>query len=320
MIIAKITDGLGNQLFQYAAARRLAIKHRTPLMLHDCTQLSEHGRKFGLHKFHTKYEVAKNIDLMRLCPLEVLCQAVYKFIPGRFYGVVTKSIAMLRLTSPYNHRIHTYSPHVPRDLLVGRVISERQFHFDPDVLLAPDNVCMVGFWQDQRYFSDIHQIIAEEFRFNTPPSPENARVAHDINTSNSVSLHIRRGDKISNANFTYTSARFCQASIAYARSVLQDPVFYVFSDDWEWTRSQLPESPDLVHVAINGPEADTEDLRLMSMCKHNIIASSSFSWWAAWLNNYHSKLVMTPPHEKWTNFSNFDASHVLPKHWKVIYE
>ena len=92
-------------------------------------------------------------------------------------------------------------------------------------------------------------------------------------------------------------------------------MFFIFTDDWEWVRQNLPAGPEVVHVDHNDEKADYEDLRLMTQCRHHIIAPSSFSWWGAWLNPNPDKMVLSPPHQRWLNFRNCDTSDVIPPSW-----
>lgn len=318
MIVARITDGLGNQLFQYAAARRLALHHGTSLKLDDCTHLSGVGRVFSLHHLQTGAQRATWADFARICPAELVRRLCRGRLPRKWDQALADHLARRGLQSPYRARTHSWTPGRNEPLLIGRVVSERHFHFDPQVLAAPDNVCMAGYWQDQRYFSDVAETLRHDLR------PHAALVGlpegEEHSPPHSVSLHLRRGDKSAHPHYRPTHPAYCRAAMDHCRRLLRHPVFFLFTDDWEWARHHFPESEDIHHVRHEGPAAEVRDLHLMSRCRHHIIAPSSFSWWAAWLHPRPDKLVISPPPQHWCQHPHFDGSGLLPSGWTILPE
>jgi hypothetical protein len=324
MIIAHIFAGLGNQLFQYAAARRLAYVHETVLKLdlHDYSQNQYYyshsqNRRFGLDHFNITAQIASWRDVARLCPLEGFTRVVRRALPDRLSDLTLAACHQVGVRSPYDYRTSDYVPGRPvPGLRLGRVVSERFYHFDPAVLSCPDDVCLTGFWQSEKYFQDVSEVIRRELSVKTPLTGKNDEVARQILASDSVSLHVRRGDKALQEHHLATTPEFCERALTFFRAKLSHPRFFVFTDDWEWVQNKLSRQEDVVFVDHNHDEANYEDLRLMSLCRHNIIAPSSFSWWGAWLNANPAKIVVRP--RALFNLANHDVKDVCPPDWIIL--
>ena len=279
MIIVQLVGGLGNQLFQYVAARRLAHVHNTVLKL-DISAFE----KYTLHAYHLNYfNIIENIATAN----EI------ETIKGN------NDIACNCL---------------------GRVIREQSFNFDPGILYLPDNVYLQGYWQSEKYFADIKHIIIKEFTVKYALDARNKEIADSINNCSSVSLHIRRGDYASNPHTNSVhgicSLEYYQRCIAEMVEAVSEPHFFVFSDDPEWVMENIKLEYPMTLIDHNGPERDYEDLRLMSMCKHNITANSTFSWWAAWLNPNPKKMIFVP--ERWFQNEKTDTSDLIPDNWQKV--
>ncbi|MBU4289010.1 MAG: alpha-1,2-fucosyltransferase [Proteobacteria bacterium] len=285
MIIVRLIGGLGNQLFQYALARRLSLLHDVPLKL-DISQFETYKlRRYSLNVFNIIEDYATEGDIVR---------------------IKEKGFASFRrLTEkllPYYKRSY---------------IHERSFHFDPNILKSSKDVYLEGYWQSERYFKYIEDIICREFTVKIKPDAINERTTEHINTVNAVSLHIRRVDYISNAAIyqfhgTCTLAYYQQAVEIISQKV-SSPHFFVFSDDILWAKENLMLTYPTIFISHNNATKDFEDLRLMIQCKHHIIANSSFSWWGAWLNNNPDKIVIAP--KKWFNDESIDTKDLLPEEW-----
>jgi hypothetical protein len=288
MIIAKLKGGLGNQLFQSAAGLRLALARETTLKL-DPSALEDPGtgtpRSFEMGAFRFSAEIAD--------PSEVAaCAAPAPSGFGRL-------LARWRNAKPDSRAI------------------ERHFHFDPDVLTLSDGVCLDGYWQSERYFADASDRVREEFRFRNPPSGRNAEIIDEMAACNAVSLHVRRGDYVTNpaANATHGTCPldYYYRAIDYIRERVPNPSFFLFSDDPKWIRENLEFDGPATVIDHNGPDSGSEDLRLMSHCQHHIIANSSFSWWGAWLNPNLHKIVVAP--QRWFSDELRDTSDLVPATW-----
>jgi hypothetical protein len=291
MIIVKLYGGLGNQLFQYAAARRLAEKHKTQLLLD--IQSFESGA-LPCYKLD-KYCI--NADIVNRKYIE------------RFYEP-NRLKKMIKIALPVFNSI-------PRFL----TINEKHCGFDPRILLLPDNVYLRGYWQSELFFSDIIEIIKKEFCLKENIRSESYEIAEQIrNQQNSVSLHIRRGDyvtnKIINSIYGTCPMSYYEKCISELEKQFTYLHIFVFSNDPEWVKENVKFNHPFFVIEHCGEEYAHEDLYLMSLCKYNIIANSTFSWWGAWLNRYEKKKVFAPM--QWFSQKNKQIHKLIPKNWIIM--
>ena len=291
MIVVKLMGGLGNQMFQYAAGRRLAIKHRTVLKL-DLSFLLDRTprdnftyRTYELDVFNIQGNIASPSETNRFVP---------------------------------NNRNIFYN--IKRKLKWIKVITEPYSHFHEDVLSAPDNSYIDGYWQSEKYFKDVEDIIRSDFTLKPEMATINQEFTKQISSCDSVSLHIRRGDYVSNSVINEyhgsCSLEYYQEAVAKIATCVKNPHLFIFSDDLNWAKEHLNFNYPIKFITHNGAEKSYEDLRLMSLCKHNIIANSSFSWWGAWLNTNPGKIVIAP--KKWFNDSSINTDDLIPDSWVRI--
>lgn len=288
MVVVKIFGGLGNQMFQYATARHLAEKRQAILKL-DITE-------FETYKLH-KYSLGHfNIRENFASPEEV---AALTFQPeGTARRIIGKLLQQLKL------------------LAVTHIREKKFFHFDPAILTLPDGVYLEGYWQNEKYFSDIRSLLRQEFTIKSPQQGKDGTLAALIESSKSVSVHIRRGDYVSDPE-TNKIHGTCNLDYYYRctehlTKMVETPHYFIFSDDSQWVRNNVKLSPMTI-VDHNDADTNYEDLRLMSQCKHHIIANSSFSWWGAWLNPKKDKLIFAP--KRWFADAGFDTSGIIPDEW-----
>lgn len=175
-----------------------------------------------------------------------------------------------------------------------------------------------GFWQDENYFKPVENEVREAFSFRkSPVSPANLSLAEQLKQELSVSIHIRRGDYESKPDTQHggvCTMQYYRNAVDYMISQLGDHAhFYIFSDDPKWVEANFPLEKCTM---INGNQGKDgwQDMFLMSQCKHNIIANSSFSWWGAWLNSNQNKIVLTP--DRWTRRG--EPSRIIPDLWTRI--
>jgi hypothetical protein len=169
-----------------------------------------------------------------------------------------------------------------------------------------------GYWQNAEYFKPIEQQVRSAFSFRkTRLNDETKKIKFFIDGTNSVSVHVRRGDYIQHSiDFGLCSKEYYENAISLMRKNIDNPFFYIFSDDIEWAKQNI-KCDNSVYVDWNSSSESWQDMYLMSCCKHNIIANSSFSWWGAWLNNNVNKKVIAP--SPWVNtFSEYDF---IPNNW-----
>ncbi len=200
-----------------------------------------------------------------------------------------------------------------------RFYHEGNSGYSPSVLSLSDWVYLDGYFQSERYFSDQVVEIRKELAIKEPPSGKNLEALDAIREAPSASVHLRRGDYVSNPRINRT---FGTCSLEYYRQAVdlvsgrsgQKLVFHVFSDDPEWARENLDLGHPTRFMDHNGPDQAHEDIRLMAACEHHIIANSSFSWWGAWLNPRHDKIVVAP--RRW--FVDAQPGTEIPDNWLRI--
>ena len=290
MIMVKITAGLGNQMFQYALGRRISYINNTPLIL-DINNYSislATPRKYMLHIFNIKEKFTFFNKIPRKKPL--------------------------RLLRRYTDNLINY---YRKSILKLSYIKEKHFHFDPAILTLKDNVYLEGCWQSEKYFYDISDIIRKDFTFKKEPDNINRKMIEKISNTNSVCVHVRRGDYVSNPAVAekhgICSNEYYNTCINFIKEKVSNPHFFIFSDDPEWAQINIKPDYQATYINHNGSDKDYEDMRLMIHCKHFIIANSSFSWWGAWLGEYSDKLVLAP--EKWFNTKELDIKDIIPDRW-----
>jgi hypothetical protein len=206
----------------------------------------------------------------------------------------------------------------------SNLIREKPIFLDKSILSISSNNILSGYWQNECYFKDSSDIIKNDFTFKTLIDNSNNNIASEIEEYNSVSIHIRGRDYINKAStrkiHNTCDKDYYYRAINYMLTKIKNPIFYIFSDDPEWAHKLLDNIPAPYKFVecTSWNIKSHEDMRLMSMCKHNIIANSSFSWWAAWLNNNNNKLVIAP--SKWFAISkmNNQAKDLVPKSWMKI--
>lgn len=301
MIISRIWAGLGNQLFQYAAGKSLAAFHNVDFKIdrrwYGMSIPGDTPRRYELEHFNLKVECASDLD-MRPFPFTT----IPKFKWARSF--LPRWQLFLQKRSAYS---------------LLRTYRELHFHFDPEFLKLPSNVYLVGYFQSEKYFTTIEEQIRKDFTFKSPPGLENEYLLEKIQSTPSVSLHVRRGDYVLdpriNLHHGVCDLTYYQRAIQEIEKRIKHPHFYVFSDDIPWVQANLKIGHHVDYVSHNQGAQSYEDLRLMSRCRHHIIANSSFSWWGAWLNSKTDKIVIAPG--SWTNIK-LDFSDLIPSGWVVL--
>lgn len=273
-------------MFQYAAGRALSLRHGVPLFI-DRRSFSKSYklRSYALGCFQVAVKDA---------PIEML-----PMVSG--HGFLSRALRRWF----HKKNINAYQ--------------ERSFTYDALFEQLSVNTYIEGYWQSERYFSDINGQIRDDFNFITLPSDENQIWLNKINNSLSVSLHVRRGDYVSNSAASQVHGTcgldyYTNAFALLCNQLYEDPEFFVFSDDPAWVRENLSFGPYCHHfIEHNGALNCHEDLRLMASCNHHIIANSTFSWWGAWLNPRRDKIVIAP--RQWFRDESMSDADLIPKGW-----
>jgi hypothetical protein len=268
MIIVRIQHGLGNQLFQYAAARSVADFRKTELRLEVRRFSRDKLRNYELHHYRISAPIATRAEL----------------------ASVRAQKPPLPLLALYRTKLAKRPPEI--------IYKEKTWAYDPDVYTVPLPILLVGFFQSPRYFDRIRETLLEELTPIDEPTGQNRDTLDQIQQTNAVFVHVRRGDYVSdavvNSKHGICSLDYYERAWTYLRKRVASPHLYIFSDDPQWTRENLRFDAPRTYVDHNGPGAGHEDLRLMSHCRHAIIANSSFSWWGAWLGRNPDKIIIAP--------------------------
>lgn len=201
------------------------------------------------------------------------------------------------------------------------VYQENSMAFDAAVNALPDGSYLKGYWQCEKYFSDQAEAVRDRLGVLTPPTPENIITMAAQDVCFPVSLHIRRGDYVTNAKFNAVHGTcdldyYSRAADYIASNTDQDITFFCFSDDPDWVEENLKLPYKMKIMRDNGVALNYEDIRLMSRCKHHIVANSSFSWWGAWLNPEPEKIVVAP--KQWFADPRLQDHDLVPEDWVEI--
>ena len=289
MILVQILGGLGNQMFQFAAAYALALRCGVPCKV-DL-------RDFGPNN-PRRYELDRFVGAPQAATPDELPQP-----PGRWRSRAIRLAARCGLPSLLRER--------------GRFVESPISSYDDRFAALKDPVYLSGYYQSERYFQEAADEIRHIYTFRETPSGKNAALIARIVAGNSVSVHVRRGDYVSDPK-TNRYHGTCEADY-YARAVgliaskVREPEFFVFSDDPDWAEANLTFPGPSTFVAHNTGDAASEDMRLMSICGHHVIANSSFSWWGAWLNPSAGKIVVAP--QRWFRGGAHDTRDLIPSSW-----
>jgi hypothetical protein len=289
MIITRLKGGLGNQMFQYAAARTLAHLHKTELKI-DLSYLNATGnytpRKFELNVFDFSFEFATEMDLKP------------------FQNKMNSKI------------LRTLCRKLPI-LFDNCYVAESGHAYHKEFMSYPKSTFLDGFWQTELYFKPAEDLIREDFAFKSLPEGLNKNIADKIQSLNSVSVHIRRGDYLEGDNkelYGYCDMNYYSKALDLIGNEVKSPELFIFSDDIAWAKTNLKTDLPLYFIDHNSGNDSYKDMQLMSLCKHHIVANSSFSWWGAWLNKNTDKKVIAP--KIWYTFN--DNKDICPPEWLRI--
>jgi len=287
-VITRLQGGLGNQLYQYAAGRSVADLLGRPLLIDPRTILPEApARHYDLGALHIKEEFVSGLAAFRT-----------RWVGSARAGKIFKAVFP-------GARSYKY-------------IRDREEGFNQGVFADHDGpIVLHGYWQSFRYFERIADELRMELAFRGDPDRRSAALLRGIESSESVCIHVRRGDYVSNPTFNVAlgacGVEYYDRALEIIAIRVGCPTFYLFSDDLEWVRANLRIPGPLVTVDHNRDGSGVEDLRLMSRCRHFVIANSSFSWWGAWLGQDRGGTVVAPA--RWFNNDKTPAADRIPLSW-----
>lgn len=270
MIVVRLIGGLGNQMFQYAAARALAERTGGELLF-DVGGFADYAdREFALGGYALRGRVATADELARF--------------PG---------------PGPERGRLGRLAERAGRALGAGRggpaYYRQPHFHYDPGFERLCGDVYLDGYFQSERYFAPVAGALRAELAWPGPLASEAEAIAARIAAEESVALHVRRGDYVSDPHIAATHGAlgpdYHRRAVALAAEGLAAPSVFVFTDDPDWVRTELDLGAPFTLVDGGSPQAD---LHLMSQCRRKALANSSFSWWAAWLGAGQGRRVVAP--------------------------
>lgn len=286
--ICELTGGLGNQLFQYAAARALCIRESRTLYFAWHLYRTNTARRFMLDHFELGPEVCPSpLGRAVLCGLGLRSPLL-----GRKAGKLWQRLCWLdRLGEP-------------------------QFSYTP-LASARVGVVLDGYFQSWRYFVEQQDAIRAGLTLRRPLTGPSGALLARIQADNAICVHVRRGDYVANpVNVAYHGAldlSYYRRALEALGAAAEGAVLYVFSDDPAWCREHLALDRPTVVVEPSHPDRPWEDLRLMSACRHFVVANSSFSWWGAWLSTFADKRVVAP--KVWFAGADHDTRDLCPPDW-----
>ena len=288
MIIINIIGGLGNQMFQYAFGYAISKRLKQELKF-DISGFANYPlRTYELELFNLDVTFASNEEIKNL-----------KYQQENIFLLLTKKF----LRKPRQVSSNYYK--------------EKTFAYDESVCNVQGDIYFDGYWQSQKYFEDHRAQLLEFFTLKNPLHEITKKYELKINNSDSVSLHVRRGDYVtdSKTNSVHGTCNltFYKDSILKMKSLINDPKFFIFSDDLSWVKENFEFLAEKELVEFPKEIPDHEEMYLMSQCKHNIIANSSFSWWGAWLNQNPNKIVIAP--KKWFTDQTINTTDLIPTTW-----
>lgn len=284
MIITSICGGLGNQLFEYSFS--LYLKKNLPYLNHylDISW-------FDFNKMHSGFLLE---DVFNINAEYVKKSDIENFKKDTFLKRLRNRVKLTKF----------------------QLVPEKRFS-SVEQIKTNKNYLFSGYWQNSDYVEAVKDTLNKKLRFNLVFNPNEEKQIEMIQKSFSVSLHLRRGDYLSPENkakfIGSCTNEYYQAAMKYFLIKYPEILFFVFSDDTEYAINMFKKSKNV--KIMEKHEKDSFDLFYMSLCKHNIIANSSFSWWAAWLNKNPNKEIICP--SKWFNYDDI-SSNIQKENWIKI--
>jgi hypothetical protein len=283
--------GLGNVLFYYALDKAFRMKGVKSFVFISKTNIER--KNYNLKKVFPKLSRWGNLNTIQ-----------------KFYYYVIQQIR--------NFSYNKYK--MPHKVLFypfkGLIYDQEPVTYIPSIFNNLEtNQYFIGHFQSYKYFEEYREYILQDFQFSTKMlSKRTKQVSLDIVNCNSVSLHVRRGDYL-NGYYFNTLGKVCgldyyKRAVEYLKEKLENPHFFVFSDDPEYVAENL-QIKNATYIDFNIGDDSWQDMYLMSQCNHNIIANSTFSWWGAWLNENPQKIVVAP--NRW--FANMENDEIVLPEW-----
>lgn len=286
-IIANIAGGLGNQMFQYAAAYSLAQNKNFKLMLDISDFTKINNRTFQLkYFFNITNSIATNKEVKSILGMRRF------FLIRRILKKINKITPNLLIEEPY-------------------IFNER-------FLEVENSIYLQGYWQNYNYFLSYKKKLQNIFKLKSLSSKDILFSDHYLKMNNLTSVHIRKGDYINKNNkniFNQLGTKYYMDSISYIKNMVSKPFFFIFSDDYNWVKDNI-KLPHNEYILMDYSLDSLIDFKLMSLCQHHIIANSTFSWWPAWLKDENRGDIVIAP-KKWLN-TNLEPKGMIMPSWVQI--
>ena len=279
----KLTGGLGNQMFQFATGFAIAKKNNVRLSL-DLSYINQ-------RQLFNGFELEKVFD-------------IYSKVSFLNKALSFKSVNFKEILNKIDITFYNFK--------------EPHFHYTSNILDIPKHSFLDGYWQSELYFKNYSKEIKKIFNFSDQLNKQNYLIANDINKNDSISIHIRRGDFLlkRNNNHKIDLKNYYLKAIDKSSKCFKNPKYFIFTDDPLWVTENFILDYSYIIVDVNYGTKSFFDMHLMSLCKSNIIANSSFSWWSAWLNNNEDKIVYAP--KDWFNDKSICTDHLIPNSWNIL--
>lgn len=292
MIYVNIRGNLGNQLFTYAFARKLQEFSKQKICLnYYYLKKNKPEYTFSLDKYKLNDNVIFECDKPLpwfVNPYSIFARTVRKIFPNIYFQVMSKFGCYLWAKKDYKKVKFT---------------KHKNYYVD-------------GYWQSDKYFNDIRNIICQEIQPKELPNKENENLYNLIKNTESVCITIRRGDYVSNPEykkkFYICDEKYFYKGLEELKKYVPNLTLFIFSDDIEWAKKNLNFGQKMYYET--GKDGVCEKIRLMSACKHFIISNSTFSWWAQYLCENDEKIVIAP--SIW--YTNGEKGDIYQEKWKLI--
>ena len=290
MVTIRIKGGLGNQLFQYAAAYSLAKKLNQKLELDNSFFPQQSLRGFKLGQL--------NIACADIAGAQALLLELYK---NKYLNKILRkaNIRVLPCGGGRKYLLETRSDIVPEFFDINQA-----------------NIYIDGYYQSAEYFGLYRNDLIKQFTPNYPSEQEYEDVLSKVVGCESVAIHVRRGDFLSaqndpNPNHYLLGEQYYHNALRYVNDHIKNPMFFWFSDDIDWVKKNFGEKENFQFVSLHTKHADIDEMMLMKNCRHIIAANSTFSWWASWLNEKENALHICPA-------KRYGNLHMIPENWIKI--
>lgn len=273
MIKVRLQGGLGNQMFQYAAARALSLDLKQESLILDTNYYVISKKKKSLTLNNCTLSPSATFKDCKDNPFYYLASGMSRLWPKFTYALYLKFGIAFWNTSLYKE--------LPKN---------------------KENLYLFGYWQSDRYFNKYKDLIIRELKMKTLPSKKNLDLIHKMGEENSCCIHIRRGDYVK-LNWVMCDNAYYQKGMEIVATKVENPKFYIFSDDIEWVKKEIKFTEPVTY--IDWKNEDFRELELMYSCKHFVMSNSSFSWWAQYISNTKDSVIIAP--KQW--FSDYEEGN-----------